>query len=171
MCGRPLRCKMQEVFFDVSARWPSAVTCQVSRTVKRSWLSKVELPSYRLSCKPHIRRGVPLSHIRDERAPRGRHHSVKTAVGHHAEQRRRPLGPVSRSQLGSSDASSKTDQHTGFIVTPFDSTPCVTKRHSAISSLSSRGPRGTDHKVRSRHMVVGECRSFTRHRVSAEAAG
>jgi hypothetical protein len=102
--------------------------------------SKAELSSRRLSCKPHIRRDdnpttVPYA---GRRAPGGRHHSVKTAAKHHAEQRRRPLGPLSPRRLGSPGPACRTDQDVGFMAAPSGNTPWVANRHSAISSFRAR---------------------------------
>jgi hypothetical protein len=79
----------------------------------------------------------PLSRIRDGRAPRRAAPLCEDgAVRPHAEQRRRPLGSVwSGCPLGASSQIRRADHEAGFIVVPSGTTPCVTNRHSTMSSL------------------------------------
>ena len=101
--------------------------------------SKAELSCRRLAaCKPHIRRDDRPDHcpaFGTREFQGGRHHSVKTVAEHHAEQRRRPLGPLSPSGLGNPDPACRTDQDTGFMIAPSGTKPWVTNRQSEISSF------------------------------------
>ncbi len=143
MCGRP---PLGKGFRGALLKGSGSFMCtashegplwQLSLIMSRPLASKAELSSCRLSCKPHIRRDdipttVPHS---GRRAPGGRHHSVKTAAKHHAEQRRRPLGPLSPRRVGSPDPTCRTGQNVGFMAAPSGNTPWVANRHSAINNF------------------------------------
>lgn len=97
--------------------------------------------SRRAGCPANLTSGGtvsrPLSRIRDGRAPRRAAPLCEDgAVRPHAKQRRRPLGSVwSGYRLGASSQIRRADHEAGFIVVPSGTTPCVTNRHRAISSL------------------------------------
>ena len=93
-----------------------------------------------LPCQPHIRRDCNPNHcpaFGTGEPKGGRHHSVKTGqIGPTPDN-----GDVPLDQRGWATACSassqihRADHEAGFIVVPSGTTPCVTNRHRAISSL------------------------------------
>src|SRR5215469_17540793 len=71
------------------------------------------------------------------RAPRERHHSLKTAPWRHAGQRRRPLGSLDCSAFAVQPGL-LADQAAGFKTAPSGNTPSMTNLHSAMSSFRAR---------------------------------